>query len=160
MIKSFFTPGKLTFFQQYIMYINTYRPELHDAGFALEWHQIKKLYSLICSWNFPFLLFLIILLYCYNFNCKIHFEIAKFNVAPMVIRYRVTWVTIHWDYKRIESSSQEELRDKLNKSNGGGGIRSLMKADQNTLIHLFCSFFVCFMSSVCTDIHYNGNILE
>ena len=28
-------------------------------------------------------------------------------------------VPVHRDYKRIESASRDELRDKLNKSNGG-----------------------------------------
>ena len=45
-------------------------------------------YSLFCSWNFLCLLFLIILLHCNNFNCQINLEIAKFDVASMVIRYQ------------------------------------------------------------------------
>ena len=36
--------------------------------------------------------FCLILLYYHNFMCEIHFEIPKFDVAPIVIRYRVTGV--------------------------------------------------------------------
>ena len=39
----------------------------------------------------------------------------------------------HKDYKRIESASGEESRDKLNKPKGGGGgkLKSRMHIDEN-----------------------------
>ena len=46
----------------------------------------------------------------------------------------------HRDYKRIEAASRDELRDKLNKSNGGQ-IRSRMYSDESIL---FLSIFACF----------------
>ena len=70
-------------------------PELHEPGFPPEWPQVK-FYSLVCSWNFLYLLFLIILLYCHNVNSYIHLETAKFDVAPMVVLYRVTEAFVQW----------------------------------------------------------------
>ena len=38
--------------------------------------------------------FCLILLFNHNFMCEIHLEISKLDVAPIVIRYRVTGVLI------------------------------------------------------------------
>ena len=61
----------------------------------------------------------------------------------------------HRDYKRIEAASDDESRDKLNKSNGAprnfsrGGILKT---------HNFCQFLLVFMTMMHADIGYNKKI--
>ena len=56
----------------------------------------------------------------------------------------------HRDYKRIEAASDDESRDKLNKSNlSPGGILKT---------HSFCQFLLVFVTVMHADIGYNKEI--
>ena len=74
--------------------MSPFGPELYDTVLLTSDINLRHFPILSGLRTFHSCSFCLILLYCHNFKYEMHLEIPKFGVTPIVIRYRVTRVSV------------------------------------------------------------------